>query len=292
MINQRNNNEFFLTFVSMKLHFMLTVALGLLLVSCKQGPEVFNPELYAWEEARDSIIIPHSIWKISCGSPDKAIYRYGADRLAPGVACERGWLFEGFMLCEKPCEGEDLPDYWLNPVYGTVAALEMAIDSAAAALGEPAVKRVYTIGLPTGASDEEYFAYLDRVREMAAALSIPHLELLGFTCADNLPKRVMAYAAACHEAILDEKESIGFDYSAVEDIMDQPGVKSPCGKYTLKDVPSRQQALLHSLAAASSGTVIMDCGINTLVQLGRSSYTSDKELLNSFYTFILERNKN
>jgi hypothetical protein len=196
------------------------------------------------------------------------------------------------MLCEKPCEGEDLPDYWLNTVYGTVASLETAIDSAATALGEPPVKRVYAIGLPSGASDEEYFAYIDRVREMAAALNTPHLELLGFTSAEEVPKRVIAYAAACHEAILDEKESIGFDYSMVEDIMDQPGVKSPCGKYTLKDVPSRQQALQNSLASAASGPIIMDCGINTLVQLGRSSYPSDKELLSSIYTFILERNKN
>ena len=57
----------------MKAHLMLTLALFLLLVSCKRGPEVFNPELYSWEEARDSIVIPSNIWKISCGSPDKAL---------------------------------------------------------------------------------------------------------------------------------------------------------------------------------------------------------------------------
>ena len=272
----------------MKAHLMLTLALGLLLVSCKRGPEVFTPELYAWEESRDSIIIPHNIWKIQCGSPDKAIYRYGPERLAPGVACEEGWLFDAFMLCEKPCEGEDLPDYWLNPVYGTVASLEKAISSASSELGEPPVKRVFTIGLPSLASDEEYFAYIDSVRSMAAALAFPHFELLGFSSSGEVPERVRRYAAACHEAVLDENATVSFDYSVVEDIMDQPGVKSPDGVYTLKDVTSRQKALIDCLVRGD-GPVVMDCGTNTLVQLNRSSYKSDKALLEKIYTFLLNK---
>ncbi|MBO7071334.1 MAG: hypothetical protein J6W09_08595 [Bacteroidales bacterium] len=279
----------------MKLHLMLTAAtLGLLLASCRQGPEVFAPELYAWEEARDSITLPCKVWKINCGSPDAAIYRYDAARLAPGVACEEGWLFDAFMLCEKPCEGEDLPDYWLNPVYGTVASLEKAISGSAATLGEPTVKRLFTIALPHGADDNECITYIDSVRAMAAALDCQHIELLGFTSSEVVSERVRRYAAACHEAILDEAATVSFDYSVVEDIMDQPGVRSMDGQYTLKDVPARQQALIDALSSQPSEargeiSIVMDCGSNTLVQLNRSTYASDKALLEKLYAFLLTK---
>lgn len=275
----------------MKLHFMLTVALGLLLVSCRQGPEVFNPELYPWEVARDSIVLPNSVWIINCGSPDKAIYRYSPERLAPGVACNEGWLFEAFMLCEVSCEGEDLPDYWLNPVYGTVASLEKAIADAAVNLGEPPAKRLFTIALPVGADDNECIAYIDTVRSMAAVLDCAYIELLGFSSSEAVPERVVRYAEACHEAILDEKATVTFDYSVVEDIMDQPGVKSLNGAYTLKDVPSRQKALLDALDTAGPGPVFLNCGENTLVQLNRSSYSSDKDLLSALQRFIINLNQ-
>jgi hypothetical protein len=281
----------------MKPHLPAIIALGLLLFSCGNKPEVFNPELYSWEVARDSIVLPQNVWKICCGSPDRAIYRYSPERLAPGVACDEGWLFDAFMLCEVPCEGEDLPDYWLNPVYGTVASLEKAISGAVAELGEPPVKRLFAIALPHGADDNECIAYIDSVRAMAAALDCQHIELLGFTSSEEVSERVRRYAAACHEAILDEKATVSFDYSVVEDIMDQPGVKSLDGMYTLKDVPARQKALIDALASLSSRpseargeiSIVMDCGSNTLVQLNRSTYASDKALLEKLYAFLLTK---
>ena len=294
-----------------------------MLMACKSRPEVFTPELYSWEVARDSIVLPQTGWVISCGSPDKAIYRYGPERLSPGVACDRGWLFDAFLLSEVPCEGEDLPDYWLNPVYGTVASLEKAIADAVPALGEPPVKRMYTIALPHCADDDECFAYIDRVRSMADSLDCPHLELLGFTVTGEVSQRVLNYAAAFHEAVLDLKPDVSFDYSVVEDIMDQPGVKSRDGLYTLKDVPARQKALIDALSSRpnvdslssrpgddslssgpgdsplSSGPrpfgprgeipCVIDCGDNTLVQLSRSPYASDKALLEIIYDYLLTK---
>ena len=275
----------------MKTRFIVILALGFLLFSCSRKQEVFHPVLYSWEVARDSIVMPRSGWIVSCGSPDKAIYRFSSERLAPGVACEDGWLFGAFLLREVPCEGEDLPDYWLNPKYGTVASLEKAVAQAASTLGEPPAKRMYTIALPPGADDDECIEYIDRIRSMADSLDTPHLELLGFTTAEELPQRVYKYAAACHEVILDEKAMVSFDYSVVEDIMDQPGVKSPDGAYTLKDVPARQKALRTALESAESGPVYLDCGTNTLVQLSRSSYESDRKILATIQNFIMEKNE-
>ena len=281
----------------MKLRSVLTViALGIMMFSCRAKKEVFTPELYSWEVARDSIILPNNVWKICCGSPARAIYRYSPERLAPGVACAEGWLFDAFMLCEVPCEGEDLPDYWLNPVYGTVASLEKAIACAAVELGEPPVKRMFTIALPHGTDDNECIAYIDSVRFLADALDCPHLELLGFSSSGDVPERVRKYAEACHEAIIDETATVSFNYSVVEDIMDQPGVKSPDGVYTLKDVSARQKALIDALSSRPRPTgpreeicLVIDCGTNTLVQLSRSPYPSDKALLEKIYAFLLTK---
>lgn len=273
----------------MKLRLFTLPAVILLLLSCGVRPETFNPELYPWEAARDSIEFPSTAWIIHCGSPDRAIYRFSQERLAPGVASADNWLFRAFMLCEEPCKGEDLPSYWLNPVYGTVPALEKAVSAAAERLGEPEGKRYFTVSLQ-GAGDDECFACIDRVREMTAALDCPHLELLGFTFKGEISERVQRYAAACHELLLEEKASVEFDYSVVEDIMDQPGVKSMDGKYTLQDVPARRRALENAMKEVS-GNAVFDCGINCLAQLSRSPYASDKALLGTIYDFIVSLNE-
>lgn len=264
----------------MNIRLATIIALCLQFLACGNRPEVFTPELYPWEVARDSIAMPSTAWIIHCGSPDRAIYRFGEERLAPGVACEGEWLFECFMLCEEPCEGEDLPDYWLNPAYGTVPALEKAVASA----GNPPSKRYFTVSL-LGVDNNEIFAHIDKVRALFAALDCRHVELLGFTYRGEVSERVKKYAEACHEALIEEKATVFFDYSVVEDIMDQPGVKSMNGRYTLKNVPERQATLLKALEDAS-GFVVMDCGTNCLYQLSRSPYASDKALLKAIYKHI------
>ena len=275
----------------MNLRIFTILALSFQLIACGNQPETFSPELYSWEAARDSIDIPSTSWIIHCGSPDRAIYRFGEERLAPGVASNGRWLFECFMLCEEPCPGEDLPDYWLNPDYGTVPALSKAI----AAAGNPPSKRYFTVSL-LGADDDECFAHMDKVRALFAALDCPNLELLGFTYNGEVSERVRKYAEACHELLLEEKATVAFDYSVVEDIMDQPGVKSMDGRYTLVDVPARQKALTDALSSRPnevSGEIptVMDCGINCLAQLARSPYASDKALLETLYNFIISRNE-
>lgn len=264
-------------------------ALCIQLVSCKGAHEAFHPVLYSWEKDRDSIAVTGTAWLINCGSPDKAIYRFGQERLAPGVACPEGWLFQTFHLWEEPCEGEDLVDYWLNPEYGTVPALEKAVAAAETNLG-PAGKRYFTLSLLPFADDREAFEYIDQVRDRIDRLAIPHLEFIGFNVDGEVPERVRKYVDACHEGIWPRQATIAFDYSAIRDIMDQPGVKSMDGRYTLKDVPERRAALLKALESAPAGPVVMDCGINCLVQLSRSEYQDDKGLLQSIYTFILKRN--
>ena len=274
----------------MYLRILGIAALCLQLVSCKGASEKFNPVLYPWEEAREVIATPQTAWLINCGSPDKAIYRFGPERLATGVACADGWLFQGFHLWEFQVDDEDLPDYWLNPAYGTVPALEKAVADAAARLGEPASKRLYTIALPSFETVEGYVKYIDYVRELAAALPCTHVELAGFNSDAPVPEKVQKYLDACHEGLWERKADVAFDYSAIRDIMDQPGVKSMDGKYVLKDVPERQKALLSALENAPAGPVVMDCGLNCLVQLSRSEYKDDKDLLQAIYSFILKRN--
>jgi len=265
----------------MNIRLATILALSFQLLACGNPSERFSPELYSWEAARDSIAMPSSAWIIHCGSPERAIYRFGEERLAPGVACDGEWLFQCFMFCEAPCEGEDLPDYWLNPGYGTVPALEKAIEAA----GDPPSKRYFTVSL-IGDGDDEIFAHMDRVRSLFAALDCPHVELLGFSYSGDVSDRVKKYAEACHELLLEEMASVSFDYSVVEDIMDQPGVKSMDGKYTLKDVPARQKALVESLNSCGEGMLVMDCGINGLYQLSHSPYASDKALLKEIYNHI------
>lgn len=273
----------------MYLRLLGLAALCLQLVSCKGIADNFNPVLYPWEKDRENIEVPATAWLINCGSPDKAIYRFGQERFAPGVACEDGWLFQAFHLWEEPCEGENLPDYWLNPNYGTLPALEKAIVAAEAKLG-PAGKRYFTLSLPAFSEDKDAFEYIDLVRDMIDRLAIPHLEFIGFNVDGDVPQRVQRYVDACHEGLWQRKADVAFDYSAIRDIMDQPGVKSMDGKFTLKDVPERQAALFKSMESAPEGPVVMDCGLNCLVQLSRSAYKDDIDLLQSIYKFIQKRN--
>jgi len=278
---------------------------SLVATACGNTVKIPSPELYSWEQARDSIKAPSTAWLINCGSPLKAVYRFGEDRLAPGVASADSWLIEAFHLWEFPIDKEDLPDYWLNPSYGSVVTLEKVIADAELRLGPPPSKRQFTVSLPIFASrdilpaeelnamGEEVIQYIDRVREMVSKLDCPHLEFIGFNAPQesSVPENVRLYLDACHEGLFIQCADISFDYRIVEDIMDQPGVKSIDGKNTLKDVPELQAGVIRQMEAVKGDVVTLDCGDAVLLQLQRSPYESDQALLQQIYQFINSINK-